>query len=78
MSSDNEETNGIIMMPMTKPAVNALVALIFSPTRSPAILKNGPMIIKAKTPYTMVGIPAKISIAGFAHARKRGEAYSAK
>ncbi|MNE81680.1 hypothetical protein D3C80_1783480 [compost metagenome] len=50
MSSDNDETKGIIMMPMTKPAVSALVALMCKPTDSPSILKNGPMIISANTP----------------------------
>ena len=78
MSSDSDETNGIIIIPITKPAVKALVALISNPTVAPNILKNGPITISANTPYTMVGIPAKISIAGFAQARKPADAYSAK
>ena len=78
MSSESEETKGIIIIPITKPAVNALVALIFKPKVLPTLWKNGPMTIKANTPYTMVGIPAKISTIGFTIARKRGLAYSAK
>ena len=50
MSSDKDETNGIIIIPITKPAVKALVALISIPTYAPAALKNGPIIIMAKTP----------------------------
>ena len=50
MSSDKEDTNGMIMMPITKPAVKALVALISTPTIAPSVLINGPRIIKANTP----------------------------
>ncbi len=50
MSSDNDDTNGIIIIPITKPAVKALVALILIPTLSPTILKNGPMTMSANTP----------------------------
>ncbi|MNC47812.1 hypothetical protein D3C75_968950 [compost metagenome] len=50
MSSDKEDTNGIIIIPIAKPAVKALVALTSTPIESPIDLKIGPITIMAKTP----------------------------
>src|SRR5690606_22070851 len=78
MSSDKEETKAIIMIPITRPAVRALVALISIPTMAPMAFRKGPIIIKANTPYTIVGIPANTSMVGLAQERNLGDAYSAR
>ena len=66
-SSVSEATNGIIIIPITDPAINALYELMFvNVKKDPNSLKKGATVITAKKPYTTVGIPAKISIMGLA------------
>ena len=49
-SSDREETKGIIMMPMTRPAANALSDETSSPNVTPSSLMNGATVRAAKKP----------------------------
>ena len=49
-SSESDETNGIIMMPMTNPAARALSDATFSPTMLPVSRKNGAIVRAAKKP----------------------------
>ena len=50
ISSDKDEMNGMIMMPITIPAHRALSVTIFKPIDSPVILINGPTVNAAKKP----------------------------
>ena len=50
IDSLKEEMKGMIMIPMTRPAVRALVAEISSPTISPRPARNGPTVTRAKKP----------------------------
>ena len=66
-SSVRDATKGMIIIPITVPATMALSELIFVNDKNvPISLKNGATVITAKKPYTTVGIPASISIIGFA------------
>jgi hypothetical protein len=49
-SSDSEETNGMIMMPITSPAASALSEATDSPTQPPTSRTNGAMVNAAKKP----------------------------
>jgi hypothetical protein len=49
-SSDRDETNGIIMMPMTKPAASADSEETSSPAPSPRRRMNGATVKAAKKP----------------------------
>src|SRR5699024_519576 len=69
MFADNDETKGTIIMPITTPAVKALVARTSIPNQAPTVAKKGPTAVNANTPYTMVGMPANISITGLAKLR---------
>ena len=71
--------NGIIMIPITDPAIIALSPLsVPGLILSPRSLKKGATVITAKNPYTTVGIPARISIIGFAYVLTVSEAYCDK
>ncbi|MNL41872.1 hypothetical protein D3C87_1643000 [compost metagenome] len=50
MSSLSEEMNGMIITPITTPAVRALVARISTPIMSPKPARNGPTVTRAKKP----------------------------
>ena len=75
-SSDSEDTNGMIITPMTKPAASALSAATSSPSVAPAPRSAGLMTMAAKKPYTTVGTPARISSSGLTAPRARAPAYS--
>ena len=77
-SSDNDDTNGMIITPMTSPAASALWEATSSPRAAPASRTAGATTSAAKNPYTTVGIPARISRSGFAIERSRRLAYSAR
>ena len=77
-SSLSEETKGIIITPMARPAANALSADISIPIESPKFLSIGASVKAAKNPYTTVGIPANISMIGFAISLTLEDAYSAR
>ena len=49
-SSDSDETKGIIMIPMTKPAANALSEATVKPMASPSSRINGATVSAAKNP----------------------------
>ena len=49
-SSESEETNGMIIMPMTSPAARALSDATSSPTLSPRPRMNGATVRAAKKP----------------------------
>ena len=49
-SSDSEETNGMIMMPMTMPAASANSEATPRPRLSPMPRKNGATVSAAKKP----------------------------
>ena len=49
-SSDSEETNGMIMMPMTAPAASALFGAMGTPIVSPKSRMNGATTSTAKKP----------------------------
>ena len=49
-SSDRDETNGMIMMPITTPAASADSEEIVRPTASPDRAKNGATVSAAKKP----------------------------
>ena len=70
-SSDSDETNGMIMMPMTMPAASALSDEMPRPIWSPVLRSMGATMSAAKNPYTTVGIPARISRIGLAVERNR-------
>ena len=74
-SSDNDDINGIIIIPITIPAANALSDATLSPTVSPQFLRKGASVRAAKNPYTTVGIPARTSRRGFAIFLNLGVAY---
>ena len=63
-SSDNEETYGIIIIPITTPAASADSVLTSNPIVAPLCLNHGPKTMAAKNPYTTVGMPASISNSG--------------
>ena len=50
MSSASEDTNGMIMMPMTNPAASALSEATLRPMDSPQPRSAGPMVSAAKKP----------------------------
>ena len=75
-SSDSDEMNGMIIMPMTRPAASALSEATSRPKFSPQPRMSGATVSAAKKPSTTVGMPARISSIGLAKARKRGVAYS--
>jgi filamentous hemagglutinin family protein len=50
MSSASEDTNGMIMMPMTRPAASALSDATFRPKLSPQPRSAGPIVSAAKKP----------------------------
>ena len=50
MSSEREEMKGISMMPITRPAVRALVARMSMPMAAPTVERNGPTVTRAKKP----------------------------
>ena len=78
-SSVNDVMNGIIMIPITDQAIIALSPLsVPGLILSPRSLKKGATVITAKNPYTTVGIPARISIIGFAYVLTFSEAYCDK
>ena len=49
-SSDSDETNGMIMTPMTRPAASALSEATLNPSRLPASRMNGATVSAAKNP----------------------------
>ena len=49
-SSDSDETKGMIMMPITRPAASALSEATSSPTAAPASRRNGATVRAAKKP----------------------------
>ena len=49
-SSDRDETNGMIMIPMTTPAASALSELTSSPRPAPRSRKKGAIVRAAKKP----------------------------
>ena len=49
-SSDSDETNGMIMTPMTIPAASALSEATDRPTDSPRLRMNGATVSAAKKP----------------------------
>src|SRR5690554_1189926 len=75
-SSDNDETNGIIMTPITRPAASALWDEASRPILSARSRMNGATVRAAKKPYTTVGTPASISSSGLITARAGLVAYS--
>ena len=75
-SSDNEDTNGMIMIPITRPAASALSEATLRPNVAPVSRTMGATVSAAKKPYTTVGTPARISSSGFATARNFLLAYS--
>ena len=90
-SSDRDDTNGITMMPITRPAASALVGWadrsgsLASPVEISVVLIHmaieriaGATTSKAKKPYTTVGMPARISRIGLTQLRTFGPAYSDK
>ena len=77
-SSDNDDTNGMIMMPITRPAARALSDATSRPSIPPELRMKGATVRAAKKPYTTVGMPARISSRGLALARSLGPAYSDK
>ena len=77
-SSAIDDIKGIIIIPITAPAASALSDAISSPTDSPKSRRTGATVIAAKKPYTTVGMPARISSAGFANALILVFAYSAR
>ena len=50
MSSASEDTNGMIMMPITRPAASALSPATVSPMDSPIVRSIGPTVVTAKKP----------------------------
>ena len=75
-SSDNEDTNGISIKPITTPAASALCAAISRPMSAPKSRMAGATVKAAKKPNTTVGMPARISRIGLPHARTTLGAYS--
>src|SRR5699024_10430028 len=73
-SSESEAIMGMIMIPITIPGLRILVA------SKPGIhsLKTRVTNVRAKNPYTVVGMPARISTIGFNTFLARSEAYSLK
>ena len=73
MSSDSDDTNGIIMMPMTRPADRALKTSMSGKilTRNTCVTNS-----RAKNPNTTVGMPASTSSVGLSTLRTRRLAYS--
>src|SRR5690606_33276284 len=73
-SSDSDATIGIIIIPITIPGLRILVG------SRPGMIdcKRGVTNVNAKKPYTIVGIPARISSIGFKIFLTRSEAYSLK
>ncbi len=49
-SSDQEEINGMIIIPITPPAAIALSAAMLKPSKEAKSLKNGPTVMAAKNP----------------------------
>ena len=76
-SSESDETKGMIIMPMTRPAASADSEATFRPIASPQPRMSGATVNAAKKPSTTVGTPARISRSGLAKERTRGVAYSA-
>ena len=64
----------MIMIPITRPATNALSEDMDQPWASPMSRRKGATVSTAKNPYTTVGTPARISSAGFAMPRNRSDA----
>src|SRR5262245_9103672 len=77
-SSDNDETNGMIMIPITVPAASALSEDTPSPRLRPTSRTKGATVSAAKKPATTGGTPARHHMMGLAAARNGGGAYSAR
>ena len=75
-SSDRDETKGIIIIPITKPAASADSDATSRPRSPPVSRKKGAIVRAAKNPYTTVGTPARISNKGLTVPRTRLVAYS--
>src|SRR5690606_9718607 len=73
-SSEREAIIGIIITPMTIPGLKIFVASTSGQTER----ISGVTKVKAKNPYTMVGIPARTSNNGFKTLLTLSEAYSLK
>jgi hypothetical protein len=50
MSSDSDDTNGMIITPITMPAVSTELAEMSRPMELPKSRRNGPKAIKANRP----------------------------
>lgn len=78
-SSLMDATVGMIIIPKTIEALNALKKLTSKPSHfSITVLINGVTKLKAKYPYTTEGIPANISSMGLRMFRIFSDAYSLK
>src|SRR5699024_6572575 len=73
-SSDKKVTIRMIMIPITNPGLKIFVACKLGKM----YCNNGVTKVNAKKPYTIVGIPAKISIVGFNICLALFDAYSLK
>ena len=76
-SSESDEMNGMIMMPMTMPGARALLKEASSPKKPATLTMIGATVMAAKKPYTTVGMPASTSSTGLARVRTRWGANSA-
>ena len=73
-SSESDEMNGTIMIPITRPAASALSEATERPIAVPRSRTTGATTSAAKKPYTTVGTPARISSSGLITSRARAEA----
>src|SRR5699024_498522 len=73
-SSEREATMGIIIIPITNPGLSILVGSKLGINS----LNIGAINVKAKKPYTIVGIPASTSKSGLTNFLTRFDAYSLK
>ena len=72
-SSEMDATRGMVRIPTPRPAASRLNC---GESVKTFWTKSGEMMVRAKKPSTMLGMPARISRIGFSSRRTRGLAYS--